>query len=257
MSSKKISLLLFSVVLSTGIFAQKKDCVKPCTGINKSSKVTFKSSKVYEFAYVTINPEEAESLGEYFQKVVPIAAKHGGRPFASFSVAKSESEKFRGNTVAIFEWDNPQARLNLLADRAYKKITHLRDAAIQGEMHFGWFRVKTDTPIEFKSDKIYEFGAANLVKDGGKILQEYNQIAEPIKRSYGGDYPEFKIVFESLQDTKGQATFSPQMQFIVEWRSLEDKDRLFANEDFKTKAVPVLMKAIDTFDPVFTKINIQ
>ena len=85
-----------------------------------------------------------------------------------------------------------KSRLNLLADKDYQKIIPLRNAAIQDEMQFGWFNVKADTPIEFRSDKIYEIGTANLVKDGGKILQEYNQIAEPIKRSYGGDYPEFK-----------------------------------------------------------------
>nr|WP_299488451.1 DUF1330 domain-containing protein [uncultured Allomuricauda sp.] len=257
MNFKKINVVLFSVLLSAGLYAQKKDCAKTCMHINKSTKVTFKSNKVYEFAYATVNPEKAEILGEYIQKVIPIAAKYGGKPFVSFLVVKSESEKFQVNTVAIFEWDSPQSRLNLLADKDYQKITHLRDAAIQDEMQFGWFNVSQDSPIEFKSDKIYEIGTANLVKDGGEILQEYNQIAEPIKRSYGGDYPEFKIVFESLKDSRGQATFSPQMQFIVEWRSLEDKDKLFANQDFKTKAVPILMKAIDTFDPVFTKINIQ
>ncbi len=256
MNLKEIRVLLFLVVLSAGLYAQKKDCVKTCTHANKSTKVTFKSNKVYEFAYATVNSEKTEVLGEYIQKVIPIVAKYGGKPFTSFSVVKSESEKFQVNTVAIFEWDSPQARLNLLADKDYRKITHLRDAAIQNEMQFGWFNVKQDSPIEFKSDKIYEIGTANLVKDGEGILQDYNQIAEPIKRSYGGDYPEFKIVFQSLKDSKGQATFSPQMQFIVEWGSLEDKDKLFTNPDFKTTAVPVLMKAIDTFDTVFTKVNI-
>ncbi len=256
MNLKKINFTLCLAILSIGTFAQNNDEVKTSMRPN-SLKVTFQSDKFYEFAYANVNPKKVESLREYIKRVIPLAAMYGGKPFASFSVVRSESDKFQVNTVAIFEWDSPQSRLNLLEDKDYLKIKYLRDIAIQTEMQFGWFRVNADTPIEFNPQKIYEIGTANLVKDGGKTLQVYNQIAEPIKRSYGGDYPEFKIVFQSIEDSKGQATFSPHMQFIVEWRSLEDKDKLFANEEFKTKAVPVLMKAIDTFEPVFTKVDIQ
>jgi hypothetical protein len=47
------------------------------------------------------------------------------------------------------------------------------------------------------------------------------------------------------------------MQFIVEWDSLEDNKKLFSNDDFKTKAVPLMMKAISSFDAVFTKFAFQ
>ncbi|AUP79453.1 hypothetical protein [Flavivirga eckloniae] len=248
--------LILTVFFALNIQAQKKDCSKTCTYSEKVTEVTFKKNKVYEFAYATIIPEEATSLNEYFEKATKIAAEYAGKPFISFSVVKSESEKFNVNLVGIFEWDSPQSRLDFLKDKRYKKIVPLRDAAIQGDMHFGWFKVKEDTQIAFNANKVYEIGTANLVENGGKILQEYNKIAEPIKRSYGGDYPEFKAMFQSI-DSKGQATFEPQMQFIVEWRSLEDKEKLFSNEDFKTKALPILLKAIDTFEPVFAKINIQ
>lgn len=97
-------------------------------------------------------------------------------------------------------------------------------------------------------------GAAKLVADGPQKLGEYNKVAEPIKRSYGGSYPAFILNFTVI-NSKGQSTYVPDMQFIVEWGNLEDHKKLFANEDFATKAAPILLSAIDTFDPVFTSFD--
>ncbi len=47
----------------------------------------------------------------------------------------------------------------------------------------------------------------------------------------------------------------PHMQFIVEWNSVADNQKLFSNHDFETKAVPKLMKALAKFDAVFTKFS--
>ncbi len=159
------------------------------------------------------------------------------------------------NMVAIFEWPSAQARLDLLADKEFQKIVHLRDEALN-TVNLGYFGVTEDKAITFRSDKVYEFGSANL-KPGDqaqKDLKNYFEISEPIKRSYGGGYPEFIINFNKT-DSKGQATFVPHMQFIVEWNSIADNQKLFANNDFKTKAVPEMMKAIAKFDAVFTKFS--
>ena len=150
-----------------------------------------------------------------------------------------------------------KSKIKVLADKNFQKIAHLRDESLN-KISLGYFNVAEDKAVTFRSDKVYEFGSANL-KPGKKAqadLQKYFKVSEPIKRNYGGVYPEFIVSFNST-NSKGQATFIPHMQFIVEWDSLEDNKKLFSNDDFKTKAVPLMMKAISSFDAVFTKFAFQ
>ncbi len=222
----------------------------------KAQTVLFKKGKVYELAYVDVQPEKMNQLNtQYFPKAMPFIIKYGAKMIGGFEVVKNESDMLPSNMVAIFEWPNAQARLDLLADKEFQKIVHLRDEALN-TVNLGYFGVTEDKAITFRSDKVYEFGSANL-KPGDqaqKDLKNYFEISEPIKRSYGGGYPEFIINFNKT-DSKGQATFVPHMQFIVEWNSIADNQKLYANNDFKTKAIPEMMKAIAKFDAVFTKFS--
>ncbi|MBL4668969.1 MAG: DUF1330 domain-containing protein [Flavobacteriales bacterium] len=225
-------------------------------GVVKSQTITFTKGKLYELAFADIKPEKMEQLNnEYFPKAMPLMAKYGAKMLGGFGVVKNESEMLASNMVAIFEWPNAQARLNLLADKEFQKIVHLRDEALN-TVQLGYFEVKEDKNVTFRSDKVYEMGAANLApgEEGKKALDEYFKVSEPIKRSYGGTYPEFVLNFSPV-DSKGQATYTPHMQFIVEWDSLKDNEKLFANEEFKTKAIPLLNKAVEKFDAVFTKFS--
>ncbi len=43
------------------------------------------------------------------------------------------------------------------------------------------------------------------------------------------------------------------MQFIVQWDSVEDNQKLFANEEFRTQAAPLMQEAIAKADFVFAK----
>jgi hypothetical protein len=63
------------------------------------------------------------------------------------------------------------------------------------------------------------------------------------------------LVFLIFSDTdsKGQATFESQIQLIVEWGSDEDNEKLYANDDFKNKALPHFNNALESKDFVFTK----
>ena len=258
----KIHILVLASLLTLSSFSlfgqSKKDCSAQCLAKVKTQAVLFEKGKVYEIAYAEVIPEKMEQLNtQYFPKAMKLSAKYGGKLVASFSVAKNESQNLPGNMVAIFEWANPDARLKLLEDKEFKKITHLRDEALKN-IELGYFQVEEDKAITFRSDRIYEFGSADI-KPGDAAqadLKTYFEVSEPIKRNYGGAYPEFIINF-SPADSKGQATFVPQMQFIVEWNSVADNEKLFADHDFKTKAAPILMRAIAKFDAVFTKFNFQ
>lgn len=220
----------------------------------KTQTILFKKGKVYELAFADVKPEKMNQLNnEYFPKAMPLIMKYGGKMLGGFRVVKTESKLLKSNMVAIFEWPNAKARLKLLADKDFQKITYLRDEALN-KVSLGYFEVAEDKAVTFRSDKVYEFGSANL-KPGEEAqadLQQYFKVSEPIKRNYGGAYPEFILSFNQT-NSKGQATFIPHMQFIVEWSSLKDNQKLFSNYDFKTKAVPLMMKAIASFDAVFTK----
>ena len=233
---------------------EKHSCKTACSHNIKTQTVHFKKGKVYEVAYADVKPEKMSQLNNrYFPKAMPFMVKYGAKMIGGFSVVKNESNMLPSNMVAIFEWPSAKARLKLLADKEFQKIVYLRDEAIN-TVNLGYFEVEENKTITFKSDKVYEFGSANI-KPGKQAqidLQQYFEISEPIKRSYGGAYPEFIMNFKKT-DSKGQATFIPHMQFIVEWNSVADNQKLFANHDFKTKAIPVMMKAIAKFDAVFTK----
>lgn len=233
-----------------------KDCSETCaiTHDVKTQTVLFKKGKVYELAFADVKPEKMDQLNnQYFPKAMPFMLKYGAKMIGGFGVVKNESKMLPGNMVAIFEWPSADARLKLLADKEFQKIVHLRDEALN-IVNLGYFEVGESKAVTFRSDKVYEFGNADLKhgKQAQEDLKKYFEVSEPIKRSYGGVYPEFLVNFSNI-DSKGQATFQPHMQFIVEWNSLEDNAKLFANQDFKTKAVPIMMRAISKADFVFTK----
>ncbi len=233
------------------------DCTKLCKSHDmKTAKIQFKKGKVYELAFADIKPDKMNQLNhDYFPKAMPFIMKYGAKMVGGFSVVENESDMLKSNMVAIFEWPSVDARLNLLKDKEFQKIVHLRDEALNG-IQLGYFEVEADKEIEFKSNKIYEFGAANLfqTKSAKKNLDKYFQVSDPIKRSYGGMYPEFILNLSHI-DSKNQATYTPHMQFIVEWDSLDDKAKLFANKEFNSKAKPLMMKAVEKADFVYGTFN--
>ena len=54
-------------------------------------------------------------------------------------------------------------------------------------------------------------------------------------------------------DANGTSTYSNAMQFIVQWDSVEDNQKLFANEEFRTQAAPLMQEAMAKADFVFAK----
>jgi uncharacterized protein (DUF1330 family) len=224
----------------------------------KTQAVLFKKGKVYELAFADIKPDKMEQLNtQYFPKALELAAQYGGKMLGGFGVVKNKSTSLPGNMVAIFEWPNAEARLKFLKNKQFKKIAPIRDEAIN-TMNLGYFEVSQDKIVTFRSDKVYEFGGVDL-KAGEQAqasIKKYFEVSEPIKRNYGGTYPEFVLRLITT-DSKGQATYKPQMQFIIEWDSVEDNEKLFANKEFKTKAAPLMMNAVAKADFVFTKFSFQ
>lgn len=239
----------------TALTKEKNECTMSCTDDRvKSVKVLFKKDKVYEIVFFSVTKgKERQLFEEYMPKAAPFFEKYGVKSVAMFSVVENRSEELQSEMVGIFEWPDYKAKEKLESDKEFQKVAKLRD----GTFSFfkgGWFATKENKEVTFYSNKVYELAGATLYKteEAKKLLSEYFEVSEPIKRSYGGSYPEFVVDFRP-SDSKGTATYSNDMQFIVEWDSVEDNKKLFANEDFKTKAVPLMKKAVAKADFVFTK----
>lgn len=235
----------------------KHECSAKCDAHEvKSTTVTFKKDKVYEIVYFTVTHGKEKQLFEkYMPKAQPFFQKYGMKPIGMFNVIESRSEALNSTTVGIFEWPNYEAKIKLEADKKFQKVAKLRDGGFSF-FKGGWFSVPENKKVTFTSDKVYEMAGAtiNKTEEAKNALGEYFKVSEPIKRSYGGAYPEFLVKF-TPSNSEGTATYSHDMHLIVAWDTLEDNAKLFANEAFKTDAVPLMQKALKKADFVFTKFS--
>lgn len=237
------------------VTAKSKSSTKETDEVKKAT-VAFKKDKVYEIVYFTVAPEKQKQVfEEYMPKAKPYFEKYGVQPVGMFRVIESRSDSLKSEMVGIFEWPNYQAKVDLESDRKFKKVAKLRDGGFSF-FRGGWFEVKEDKAVTFRSDKVYEMTGASVHKtdEAQQALSKYFEVSEPIKRSYGGAYPEFLVQF-APSDSRGTATYNHDMHIIVEWDKLEDNAKLFDNEKFKNDAVPLLKKALSGSDFVFTKFN--
>ncbi len=264
---KTVKAALFTLVISMGMTSyaynsneelkdnNEKSVVLNDDAIVKEATIIFKAGKVIEIAYATVEGGKEATLGkEYFSKILPIAAKYGGKMLGSLQVTAVVDGEVTPQMIAIFEWPNIEARDKLLADRKAKKLFPIRDAILTS-IKLAYFTVEKDTPVTFREDKTYEFFNAWLTPEAGKLLPEYFKKSESVKKKYG------PITFvASLKPVKGltKANYllQPHMAGIVEWNNTNAYYGLIADPEFK-KVAPLLMKSLTRIDGIHAKFNFQ
>lgn len=219
----------------------------------KEAKILFKTGKVIEIAYATVEGgKEAHLNKEYFSKILPIAAKYGGKMLGSLQVTAVVDGEVTPQMIAIFEWPNVEARDKLLADSKAKKLFPIRDAVLTS-IKLAYFTVDNDVTVTFKEGKTYEFFNAWLTPEAEKLLPEYFKKSDTVKKKYGP--PNFVA---SLKPLKGLPAadylLQPHMSGIVEWNSTNAYYGLIADPEFK-KAAPLLMKSLTRIDGIHAKFN--
>ncbi|MBL4585542.1 MAG: DUF1330 domain-containing protein, partial [Flavobacteriales bacterium] len=195
----------------------------------KTATVLFEKDKVYEIVFFSVTKgKEKQIFEEYLPKMQPYFEKYGRKSIGMFQVTENRSEVLKSEMIGVFEWPNYEAKEALEADADFKKISTLRDGAFSF-FKGGWFATEENKAVTFRSDKAYEFAGASLfeTEEAKKKLGEYFKVSEPIKRNYGGAYPEFLVKF-APSNSNGTATYTHHMQLIVEWDSVEDNKKLFA-----------------------------
>jgi len=219
----------------------------------KEATIIFKSGKVIEIAFASIEGGKEALLGmEYFPKILPIAAKYGGKMLGSFQVTAVTGGEIQPQIVAIFEWPNLTARDQLLADEEAKKLFPIRDDVLTFFKQ-AYYTVAEDVTVTFREDKTYEFFNAWLTPDAETSLPEYFRQSEAPKQKYGP--PKFLANLKPIKDApKEDNVLQPHMSGIVEWNNTNTYFGLIADPDFK-KAAHLLEKSLTRIDMLHTKFN--
>jgi len=263
---KTVKLALFSTVISLAAFvyacnpansekeAEKHQSTDSFAEDNvKEASITFKSGKVIEIAYASLEGgKEAQLSREYFPKILPIAAKYGGKILGSFQVTAVTGGEIQPQMIAIFEWPNLAARDQLLADKDAKKLFPIRDEAMTFFKQ-AYYSVPEDVTVRFREDKTYEFFNAWLTPEAKTALPEYFKRSEEVKKKYGP--PAFLVSLKPLKNApKEDYVLQPHSAAIVEWNNTNTYFGLIADPEFK-KAVPLLEKSLTRLDMLHAKFN--
>ena len=215
--------------------------------------VRFQQDRAYELVFFTVaEGKEAQLYEQYLPAAGPYMKKHGAKLLGMFNVTESRSEALSAKMVAIFEWPNAAAKVALQSDAGFKEVAKLREGVFSF-FKGGWFSAPKDTVVTFRSDKVYEIGGGSLFPtDAAKAsLDTYFKVSGPIKKSYGGVPPVFVLNLRP-SSTDSASTYTNDLQFIVEWDSMDDNAKLFADPEFKARAEPLLAAALKRTDFVFT-----
>lgn len=222
--------------------------------VDQSTDITFLSGKIIEIAYATLEGGKEERLGkEYFPKILPIAAKYGGKSLGSFQVLAVVDGEVKPQIVAIFEWPSFSAHKQLLNDREAKKVFPIRDEVLTS-IKLSYFTVEKDVTVNFKANKTYEFFNAWLTPEAKTALPKYFKQSHAPKLKYGP--PKFLVDLKPAPGIPNESyILRPQMAGIVEWNSVATYYGLAADPDFQ-KTTHLLKKSVSRLDMIQTRINI-
>ena len=267
---KTVKLALMALVMSFGVTVSASSGVTPEKENNsknsqktlssnvdlvKESNIQFKKGKIIELAYLSIKGGEEQTLqSEYFAKIMPIAAKYGGKILGSFQVTAVTGGEITPQTVVIFEWPTIASRDELLANKEAQKLFPIRNAALTfGQV--AYFTIEKDVTVTFREDKVYEFFNAWLTLDSEIELPKYFEKSDAPKKRYGS--PKFLVSLNPVKDAyvdKGAFYIHPHMGGIVEWNNTAEFYGLTADPEFK-EAKPFLDKSVSRLDMIHTKFD--
>ena len=219
----------------------------------KTADITFRSGKIIEVAFAAVEGGKEAQLGrDYFPKIMPLAAKYGGKMLGSFKVTAIVRGEIQPQMIAIFEWSSLEARDMLLADKEAQKLFPIRDDAMTFFKQ-AFYTTDKDVTVTFRQDKTYEFFNAWLSPEADELLPRYFAQSAEVKTKYGP--PKFVASLTPLADApKADYILTPHMFGIVEWNNTQTYYGLAADPEFK-KAVPLLNQSLTRMDMMHATFN--
>ena len=100
--------------------------------VDETNTVEIQDNRVYDFAALWIDPNNAPKLQEYFGAVMPEASKPkiGYTPIATLNSAGAKDQNWHPSLIAFAEWKGGTEALDRLEKtKAFKENVHLREAA--------------------------------------------------------------------------------------------------------------------------------
>lgn len=99
----------------------------------ETQNVTFRSDRTYDFAAMWLDPNNQEKLGEYFEKVAPVAEEEYGfvPHLVSLKPLEAHDKTYHPHMVGMSEWPTEESLSNFFEnEKVYQKNVHLRDEAV-------------------------------------------------------------------------------------------------------------------------------
>lgn len=219
----------------------------------RSAQITFKTGKIIEIAFASLEGgKEAQLSQNYFPKIMPLAAKYGGKMLGSFSVNAIIQGEIQPQMISLFEWPSLEARDRLLDNKEAQKLFPIRDDALTFFKQ-AFYTTEKDVSISFREDRIYEFFNAWLTPDAKEFLPKYFEESDLVKTKYGP--PKFVATLQPYTHSpKEDSVLNPHMFGIVEWKSTMTYYGLAADPEFK-KVLPLLDKALTRIDMLHARFN--
>lgn len=219
----------------------------------KQAQINFKKNTIIEVAFVSIEGGKEGQIGlEYFPKILPIAAKYGGKMLGSLQVTAVTGGDIQPQMIAFFEWPNLNAREKLLTDKNAKKLFPIRDNAITAFKQ-AYYTVDKDVTVTFKNEKTYEFFNAWLTPESKTSLPKYFEKTNAVKKKYGP--PVFLVSLKPLESAPNTShVLHPHMTGIVEWDNTNTYYGLIADPEFK-KHEHLLENSLSRIDMIHATFN--
>lgn len=174
----------------------------------------------YELRFANQPNEDVDATGHWSAVwPIPFLGSLGARRLASFRVMDAASDHALTQWIHLVEWPGEH------------------DAA-------GTFTVPEDTVVRLAPHKVYEISSFTLRKsyEAQATMHRYRQVLTQILRRYGGAYPRTLLDLR-LHDAEGR---------LIEWASLDDRDKLLDDPAWQKRALPLRREAMQSSDSVLT-----
>jgi len=174
----------------------------------------------YELLFANHPNEDVDATGHWSAaRPIPFLGSVGARRLASFRVMDAASGHALTQWIHLVEWPGEH------------------DAV-------GTFTVPEDTVVRLDPNKVYEISSFTLRKsyEAQATMHRYRQVLTQILRRYGGAYPR-TLMDLRLHDAEGR---------LIEWASLDDRDKLLDDPTWQKRALPLRREAMQSSDSVLT-----
>lgn len=200
--------------------------------ISENSTLHFKKENLYRFSLVS------GSMAAIKRAIANLDT------LAVFQVTSQPNGEFeRPDCYIVQAVDNPDQTPTIGTGNGIESI------------RYTLFKVQGDVSFELDRKKCYEFFTAWTVPENAHLLQEFFEVSEPIRQSYGRPAPVIRAQFGPVEAVREDGRyFSPSMGGMVEWDDRDDVFQLMGYPKFTESAAPLFAQAVSRIEMVIGQL---